>query len=244
MTSIDRSKFDHIGIVTERKQPRESWVEATRVWVTSPRDHAYNIEFLRFEPDSPVTGPLRTEPHVAYRVDDLEAALDGIYVLRTSLAAGDASAQAVVRAYKQLEQAERAFRALKAPDLLALRPIHHRLEDRVRAHALLCMLAYAVRLEIEERLAELLFADDAPLAPANPVEPAQRSASAKAKAASKRTASGLPAHSLLDLLDALATLTRNRIRLAGHPVSFDQLAEQNPLQRRAFQLLQVNPGRL
>ena len=77
MAQIERSKFDHIGIVTERKQPRESWVESTRVWVTSPRDHAYNIEFLRFEPDSPVTGPLRTEPHVAYRVDDLEAALEG-----------------------------------------------------------------------------------------------------------------------------------------------------------------------
>ena len=77
MKQFDRSKFDHIGIVTERKQPRESWVESTRVWVTSPRDHPYNIEFLRFEPDSPVTGPLRTEPHVAYRVDDLEAALEG-----------------------------------------------------------------------------------------------------------------------------------------------------------------------
>jgi hypothetical protein len=74
---FDRSRFDHIGIVTEQKQPRESWVEATRVWVTNPREHPYNIEFIRFEPDSPVTGPLRTEPHVAYRVDDLEAAMEG-----------------------------------------------------------------------------------------------------------------------------------------------------------------------
>jgi hypothetical protein len=74
---IDRSRFDHIGIVTETKQPKESWVEATRVWVTNPREHPYNIEFLRFEPDTPVTGVLRTEPHVAYRVDDLEKAIEG-----------------------------------------------------------------------------------------------------------------------------------------------------------------------
>jgi hypothetical protein len=73
----DRSTFDHIGVVTTRKQPKESWVEETRVWVTNPREHPFNIEFLRFEPDSPVTGVLRTEPHVAYRVPDLEAAMEG-----------------------------------------------------------------------------------------------------------------------------------------------------------------------
>jgi len=172
-----------------------------------------------------------------------EAALDGFYVLRTSLGEG-LSAEAVVRAYKQLAAVERAFRAMKAPDLLALRPIHHRLEDRVRAHAFLCMLAYTVRVEMEERLAELLFVDDAPLAPTDPVAPARRSKRAKAKAATKRTEAGLPAHSFRDLLDALATLTRNRIRLAGHDVSFDQLAEQTALQRRAFQLLDLNPSRV
>jgi len=172
-----------------------------------------------------------------------EAALDGFYVLRTSLG-DDISAQAVVRAYKQLAAVERAFRAMKAPDLLALRPIHHRLEERVRAHAFLCMLAYAVRCEMQERLAELLFVDDAPLAPADPVAPARRSQAATAKRATKRTASGLPASSFRDLLDALATLTRNRIRLAGHDVTFDQLSEQTPLQQRAFQLLDLNPSRL
>ena len=172
-----------------------------------------------------------------------EAALDGFYVLRTSLDE-DVSAQAVVRAYKQLAAVERAFRAMKAPDLLALRPIHHRLEDRVRAHAFLCMLAYAVRIEMEERLAELLFVDDAPLAPTDPVAPARRSQAATAKRTTKRTASGLPSSSFRDLLDALATLTRNRIRLASHDVGFDQLAEQTPLQRRAFQLLDINPSRL
>ena len=77
MQQVDRSTFDHIGVVTTAKQPKESWVEATRVWVTNPREHPFNIEFLRFEPDSPVTGALRTEPHVAYRVPDLEAAIEG-----------------------------------------------------------------------------------------------------------------------------------------------------------------------
>jgi hypothetical protein len=72
---FDRSRFDHIGVVTDDRQPGESWVEATRVWVTSPRAHPYNVEFLRFEPDSPVTGPLRTQSHVAYRVADVGAAV-------------------------------------------------------------------------------------------------------------------------------------------------------------------------
>ena len=81
MHQFDRGRFDHIGVVTEVKQPDESWVAATRVWVTSPRAHPYNVEFLRFEPDSPVTGPLRNEPHVAYRVADVERATEGHTVL-------------------------------------------------------------------------------------------------------------------------------------------------------------------
>lgn len=75
MNQFQRARFDHIGIVTDVTQPGESWVEATRVWVTSPRAHPFNVEFLRFEPDTPVTGPLRTQPHVAYRVDDVHAQL-------------------------------------------------------------------------------------------------------------------------------------------------------------------------
>lgn len=89
MQQFDRSRFDHVGIVTEARQPDESWVEATRVWVTSPRAHPYNIEFLRFEPDSPVTGPVRTQPHVAYRVDDLGAAIEGHDVLLGPFEVGD-----------------------------------------------------------------------------------------------------------------------------------------------------------
>jgi hypothetical protein len=78
---LDRSRFDHFGLVTDEPKPGESWVEATRVWVTSPRAHPFNVEWVRFEPDSPVTGPLRTEPHVAYRVDDVARAVEGHTVL-------------------------------------------------------------------------------------------------------------------------------------------------------------------
>jgi hypothetical protein len=79
--SLERARFDHVGMVTDEPKPGESWVEATRVWVTSPRAHPANIEWLRYEPDSPVTGPLRTQPHVAYRVTDLDAAIEGHKVL-------------------------------------------------------------------------------------------------------------------------------------------------------------------
>jgi hypothetical protein len=78
---FDRSRFDHIGVVTTEKREGESWVEATRVWVTSPRAHPFNVEFVRFEEDSPVTGALRTEPHLAYRVDDVAKAIEGHEVL-------------------------------------------------------------------------------------------------------------------------------------------------------------------
>jgi hypothetical protein len=77
VSQFDRSHFDHVGIVTTEKKAGERWVEATRVWVTSPRDHPYHVEFLRFEPDSPVSGPLRTEPHVAYRVRNIREAIQG-----------------------------------------------------------------------------------------------------------------------------------------------------------------------
>ena len=172
-----------------------------------------------------------------------EAALDGFYVLRTSVGANALSPQAVVRAYKLLAHAEQAFRAMKSPEL-EIRPLHHHLEDRVRAHVFLCMLAYTVRYELEHRLAPLLFKDDSPLAPTDPVAPAERSATARKKAASKRTEDDLPVSNFRDLLDALGTLCRNHIRLHRSEASFDQLTEQNKLQRRAFQLLELNPNRL
>jgi hypothetical protein len=81
MEQFDRSRFDHVGIVTQDAQPGESWVESTRCWVTSPRAHPFNVEYLRYEPDSPVSGPLRTQPHVAYRVDDVDRAVMGRTIL-------------------------------------------------------------------------------------------------------------------------------------------------------------------
>jgi len=86
---FDRASFDHVGLITEEKKPGESWVEATRVWVTSPRAHPFHVEWLRFEPDSPVTGVLRTEPHVAYRVADVHVAVEGHDVLAAPFDVGD-----------------------------------------------------------------------------------------------------------------------------------------------------------
>ena len=119
-----------------------------------------------------------------------EAALDGLYVIRTTLPADRLGAPAAVRAYKQLKLAEHAFRTMK--DTIEIRPIHHHLADRVRAHVFLCMLAYYVAFELQQRLTPLLFTDDTPLAPTDPVKPATRSPSARAKAGSARTADGLP----------------------------------------------------
>ena len=86
---FDRSRFDHVGLITDQQKEGESWVEATRVWVTSPRAHPHNVEWLRFEPDSPVTGPLRTEPHVAYRVEDVHEAIRGHKVIAEPFDVGD-----------------------------------------------------------------------------------------------------------------------------------------------------------
>jgi hypothetical protein len=86
--ALARATFDHMGVVTEQRREQETWVEATRVWVSNPRLSPVNVEYLRFEPDSPVTGPLRTEPHVAYRVPDVEAAIEGHEVLLAPIEVG------------------------------------------------------------------------------------------------------------------------------------------------------------
>ncbi|MCA1700398.1 MAG: transposase [Actinobacteria bacterium] len=166
-----------------------------------------------------------------------EAALDGIYVLRTTCAGDQLQAPAVVRAYKQLKTAERAFRTMKSA--LEIRPIHHHLEERVRAHVFLCMLAYHVAFELAQRLAPLLFTDEMPIAPVDPVAPAQRSAAASAKAGSARTEDGLPASSLTDLLAELGTLCRNQVRVGAGQHVFPQLTQPTELQRRAFELLDI-----
>jgi Transposase DDE domain len=166
-----------------------------------------------------------------------EASLDGLYAIRTTLPAQTLGASAAVRAYKQLKMAERAFGTMK--DTIEIRPIHHHLETRVRAHVFLCMLAYYVSFELAARLPELLFTDETPLAPADPVKPATRSRSAHAKAGSATTPDGYPAHTLTDLLADLATLCRNQIRIGTAEHAFTRLTTATPLQARALELLNV-----
>ena len=170
-----------------------------------------------------------------------EAALDGIYVIRTSLPKKQMSAANTVRSYKALAQVERAFRSLKTVDL-KVRPIHHRLEERVRAHIFLCMLAYYVEWHLQQVWRELLFADEDQAAKAHrdPVAPAERSAAALQKAASHTLADGTPAHSLRTLLEELSTLVRNTCRTPGTThlsATFELLTTPTPLQRRAFALI-------
>jgi transposase len=144
---------------------------------------------------------------------DSEAAIDGVYVIRTSVPAADMAAAECVHSYKSLANVERAFRSLKTIDL-KVRPIHHRLADRVRAHSFLCMLAYYVEWHLREAWRELLFADTDSHAKAtrDPVAPAQRSAAVQSKAATHTPDDGTPAHSFATLLAELATIVRNTCR--------------------------------
>lgn len=172
-----------------------------------------------------------------------ETALDGIYVVRTSVAEEDLGAPAVVDAYKRLSRVERAFRCLKSVDL-KIRPIHHRLAQRVKAHVFVCMLAYHVEWHMRQALAPLLFDDEDPTGAraqrASVVAPAQRSAAALDKVHTHRTPDDLPVHSFQTLLADLATIVRDRVqpRLAGAP-AFDKVTVATPVQERALKLLGV-----
>jgi DDE family transposase len=172
-----------------------------------------------------------------------EAALDGIYVIRTSLPAAEMDTDETVRSYKRLAQVERAFRSIKTVDL-HLRPIRHRLENRVRAHVLICMLAYYVEWHMRESLAPLLFVDDDKAAGdalrESVVAKAQRSPRARAKAATKRTDDDLPVQSFQDLLADLGTITKNRVQPKNDAIpAFDLVATPTTPQQRALQLLGV-----
>ncbi len=180
----------------------------------------------------------RDEPKIA-----AEAALDGFYVVRSSLPKGTLDPGQLVGAYKGLSKAERAFRRLKTVDL-HVRPIHHHLEDRVRAHVLLCMLAYYVEWRLRQAWAPILFDDDAPAAGEalreSPVAPAKRSPRAERKAARKRTEQDEPVHSFQTLLADLATIAKNRVQpnLPGAE-SFEKITQPTALQQRALSLLAV-----
>jgi len=166
-----------------------------------------------------------------------EAALDGIYVLRTTLTASELNAPEIVAAYKDLAHVERDFRHLKVDDL-NLRPIHHRLEQRVRSHVFLCMLAAYVVWHLREALAPLTFTDEHPTIRDHPVAPARRSGSASKKAATKRNDDDLEVRGFRELLDHLGSMTRNTVRVTTDPASgFELLATPTPIQRRAFELL-------
>jgi Transposase DDE domain len=172
-----------------------------------------------------------------------EAKLDGIYVLRTSVAAGDLDSPAVVSSYKALAQVERAFRAFNTD--LDIRPIRHRTEDRVRAHVFLRMLSYYLSWHMQARLAPLLFTDDdkqtAQAARTSPVAPAARSPRARAKAATKQTPGDLPVHSFATLLADLATICLNTIAPADPALpGFRLVTTPTVLQRQAFELLGVS----
>jgi hypothetical protein len=172
-----------------------------------------------------------------------EAALDGIYVIRTSVPAARLDAADAVRHYKRLSDVERAFRSLKTIDL-KVRPIHHRLEPRVRAHIFLCLLAYYVEWHMREAWRPLLFSDEDQAAKQtrDPVAPAKRSAAALHKVHTKVLDDGTPVHSFSTLLKALSGIVRNLCRpRGGGPTAstFEIVTTPNPIQQRAYDLLKT-----
>jgi len=169
---------------------------------------------------------------------DAEAALDGFYVLRTPIPAGQLDAPGVVTAYKNLKYVERDFRHIKSDDL-DLRPVFHHLEERVRAHVLICMLACYLTWHLRRAWAPLTFTDEQPPEQDNPVTPARRSATAQAKASGQYDPAGQPYRSFRGLIEHLATLTRNQVRFAGTRATVPMLAEPTSAQREAFRLIGV-----
>ncbi|HZD15282.1 MAG TPA: transposase [Pseudonocardiaceae bacterium] len=167
---------------------------------------------------------------------EAQAALDGISVIRTSVTADTLDAPEVVSAYKALARVERDFRSMKADDL-DLRPIHHHLQDRVRAHVLLCMLACYLVWHLRRAWAELTYTDETPPTPDNPVAHATRFTQAEDKARRHIDTAGNPLRSFRGLLDHLATLTRHQVRFADTEHAVPMLTELTPTQRRAFELI-------
>jgi len=166
---------------------------------------------------------------------EAEARLDGIYALRTSTSAETLATTEVVRSYKQLKEVERAFRSFKGP--LEIRPVHHRLEERVRSHVFLCTLAYYLEWHLRQAWAELTFTDECPPSAPDPVAKASRSPAAEHKARAKRTNAGQAPHSLRSLIAELGRRTSNTIQVQDTKASFAQLSEPTTLQARALELV-------
>ena len=171
---------------------------------------------------------------------DREKALDGFYIIRTSVPAHTLSAQQTVGVYKSLSQVERAFRSYKTVDL-KVRPIYHHLATRVRAHVFLCMLAYYVEFHMRQKLAPMLFDDHLRPPPPrpSPVAPATPSPQARQKATTKRSPDDLPVHSFQTLLQDLATIAKNQVLPSSNPRPFDIVTRPTPLQQQALSLLRV-----
>ena len=176
----------------------------------------------------------RTEDTIAE-----EAALDGICVLRTTIGEDELDTAGVISAYKDLSGVERDFRSMKVIDV-DIRPVHHRLEDRVRAHAFVCFLATYLTFHLRATLAPLTFTDTEPPERSDPVAPATRSASARKKDTTKKNAEDTEVRGFRELLEHLGTLTRNTMRVAGGSgATFELVATPTPTQRRVFELLGV-----
>jgi hypothetical protein len=171
-----------------------------------------------------------------------EAALDGFYVLRTNLADDTLTTADVVRSYKQLAHAERAFRTLKGREL-EIRPIRHRREDRVRAHAFLCLLAYYLEWHLRVAWAPLLFTDEQPPLHTDPVAKAERSPAAKRKASTQKTSDRDTCHSFTSLLNELALISRDTNQISGTNATFLKVTKANGAQRRALELVELDPDR-
>ncbi len=182
-----------------------------------------------------ITGTSLTVTRDQAQIEE-EAALDGFYVLRTPVPATDLDAPGVVTAYKNLKYVERDFRHIKAGDL-DLRPVWHHLEERVRAHVLICMLACYLTWHLRRAWAPLTFTDENPPPPGDPVAPATRSPAAQAKASRQHDPAGRPYRSFRGLLAHLATLTRNQVRFAGATATVPMLTEPTSAQREAFNLI-------
>ena len=250
-------------LAEERARKRAALLDATEA-VLAPIAVATRREKRRLRGESKigarvgkVIGRYKMAKHFEWSIDEkggltyrrnassiaAEAALDGLYVVRTSVPETELDAHGSVRAYKRLSTVERAFRSLKTVDL-KVRPVFHRSAERVRAHVLLCMLAYYVEWHMRQQLRPMLFDDEdregAEAVRTSIVAPAQVSEAAQAKARSKRTADGAPVHSLRTLLNDLATVTRNTVapRLPGTE-PFEVITRPTPLQDKALKLLGV-----
>jgi len=229
-------KLQEIMLATQRKRQPVKSAERISYLVGRALAGSHMEKYFRWEITAQGLHWERNQARIQRDAD-----LDGVYVLRTSVAGERFNAEQTVLAYKRLAGVERTFRSFKSVDL-EVRPIHHRLPDRVRAHIFLTLLAYYVEWHMRQALAPVLFDDEQHGVPrTSPVAPAQRSRSAQAKAQSKRTADDLPVQSFQDWLKDLATIVRNRIqpKLASIP-AFDVTTRPTPAQQHALRLLAVS----